>query len=94
MESVRAGKQLGIPAQVEDVEKALQGLVVNPEDSIVDIARQVRVVIQRLLQLFGPIRDVVLAEVALPAQMRPRILDLKQAFRLELANIEDGIGVR
>ena len=57
-------------------------------------ARRLEVVVERALHLRRPVALVVLRVVALPAQVRPRVLQQEQAAAERLLYVEQRVCVR
>ncbi len=93
MKQTRILEQIRIPADIENVKELDERVVVDPEDSVIDVTGHFRVVVKRCLQLLRPVLYVVLGEVSLPSQVRPGVFELEETGCLEHADVEDRVGV-
>jgi len=93
VKQTRVLEHIRIPADIENIKELDERVVVDPEDSVIDVTRHFRVVVKRCLQLLRPVLYVVLGEVAFPSQMRPGVLELEETGCLDQADVKDRVGV-
>ena len=59
-------EELRVPVHVDDVEELAHGVVVDPEDAVVEVLGVFGVVLEGSLHLGGPVASVKLRVVPLP----------------------------
>ena len=79
-----------VPVEIDALEEALQRGVVDPEDAVVVLHRARLVVVEGLAQLRRPRLRVVHRKRALPAHLRPRVLELQQLLAAGFTHLRMG----
>lgn len=75
-------EEVGLPVNVDALVEVAKGVVVYPEDAIVNLLGAGRVIVQGLPEVGGPALHVTLREPALPPQVAPRVLQHQHSFAL------------
>jgi len=86
-------EELGVPVEVDALEEAQKGWVVDPEDAIVVLHGPGLIICQGLAQLRRPSLAVVHRVRALPSHLRPWVLELHQLQAQDVTHLQQCIRV-